>query len=310
MKYSEKQASLKASHVVGVLFLAVMASLGVANAHDVAADGSTHVTVSGGRKAAAKEATPEHHGSLANQATSPVAPLISARLQYSLAWDNYNSDDNSTTVLGQFVVPFKTSSKAVPMIVTRTTIPYVITPNIPGEDGEESSVNNLGDSVVLAFGVLGLGLDKATWAVGPAITIPTAGDNEFTGSGQWQAGPAVAFISAKIPTWQWGGMFYSQHDFASTRSGAKDVNKYNIQPILTKHFKGGWYVAAPDVPQVYDGETNKWILNLGGVVGRVGPVGNQPMQIYSGVYYNTEDDNGVQPEWTFKLNFSWLFPSG
>jgi hypothetical protein len=307
MKYSEKHASLKTSHVVGVLFLAVTVSLGVANAHDAAAEGDTHVSVSGGRKAVAKEATADHHGDLAAQATSPVAPLISARLQYQLSWDNYNAEGSSNTVLAQFVVPFKTSWKAVPAIITRTTMPYVSTPDIAGEDGD---IQGMGDSVILGFAVLGLGLEKQTWAVGPAVTIPTAGDNEFTGSGQWQAGPAIAYMNAKIPMLQWGALIYSQHDFASTRSGAKDVNKYNIQPILTKHFKGGWYVAAPDVPQVYDGETNKWALALGGVVGKVGPIGGQPMQIYSGVYYNTEDNNGVQPEWTFKLNFSWLFPSG
>jgi hypothetical protein len=306
MKYSERHASLKTSHVMGVLFLAVTASLGVANAHDVAADGSTHVTVSGGRKAVAKEATAEHHGDLGAQATSPVAPLVSARLQNQWSWENYNAEGSSNTVLAQFVVPFKTSWKALPAIITRTTVPYVSTPDL---GGDVEHVQGLSDTAILAFGVLGLGLEGQTFAVGPALIIPTAGDNEFTGSGQWQVGPAFVYMNAKIPKFQWGGLIYSQHDFASTRSDAKDVTKYNLQPILTKHFNGGWYVAAPDIPQVYDSETNKWTLALGGVIGRVAPIGKQPMQIYTGVYYNTEDNNGVQPEWTFKLNFSWLFPT-
>ena len=46
------------------------------------------------------------------------------------------------------------------------------------------------------------------------------------------------------------------------------------------------------------------------VIGRVMPVGGQPMQIFGGVYYNPEekDDNRISAEWTFKFQIGWLFP--
>ena len=47
---------------------------------------------------------------------------------------------------------------------------------------------------------------------------------------------------------------------------------------------------------------------LGAVLGRVMPIGGQPMQIFGGVYYNPEENDTVSPEWTFKFQVGWLFP--
>jgi hypothetical protein len=147
------------------------------------------------------------------------------------------------------------------------------------------------------------------WGVGPAFTFPTAGDNEFTGSGQWQAGPAAVVMVTPVPGVQLGGLLFQQWDFHETRSDAGDVSLLNFQPIVFKHFDGGWYIGAPDVPQTYNWKTNDWSLNLGATVGRVGPIGGRPMQIYGGVYYNTEDNEGsVSSEWIVKLNVGFLFP--
>ena len=79
--------------------------------------------------------------------------------------------------------------------------------------------------------------------------------------------------------------------------GAKQVDAHHVG------------IGAPDVPQVDIWKTNDWSLNLGATVGRVGPIGGRPMQIYGGVYYNTEEnDNSVSSEWVVKLNVGFLFP--
>jgi len=44
------------------------------------------------------------------------------------------------------------------------------------------------------------------------------------------------------------------------------------------------------------------------VLGRVFPVGGQPMQIFGGVYYNPEENDGPAAEWTVKFQVGWLFP--
>jgi hypothetical protein len=245
---------------------------------------------------------------LAAAATNPVSNLDQFRLQNQFAPESYNADSWSNATLVQAVVPLPSiSSKfdSLTGIVTRTTAPFIATPKLPNGVNRK---NGWGDTQTQIFFVPKKSPKKTIWGVGPAFTFPTAGDNEFTGSGQWQAGPTAVVMVTPVPGLQVGALVIQQWDFHETRSDAADQSLLSFQPILTKHFSGGWYVAAPDVPQVYNWKTNDWSLNLGGVVGRVGPVYGMPMQIYGGVYYNTEDNDTVSSEWIFKATFGFLFP--
>jgi hypothetical protein len=258
---------------------------------------------------------PAHHhdhsdskggSNLADQATNPVAPLMSFRAQYQNSPSNYNADGYSQAALGQAVIPIPLDSKAVPMVITRTTIPYVSTPDF------EEPVNRkhgFSDTSLLTFAVPNFGLKGHTIALGASTGIPTGGDNEFTGSGQWTLGPAAAYLNTQTKGVQWGLMVYQDWDVSSTRSDAADVNKTNFQPILNIHFDKGWYIGLPDLAQTYNNETNNWTTNLGAVVGRVFPYKKQHLQIFGGAYYNTEDnDDAVAAEWTLKFNISFLLP--
>jgi hypothetical protein len=258
---------------------------------------------------------PDHHhdhsdskggSNLGDQATNPVAPLMSMRVQYQNSPENYNADGYSQATIGQAVIPVALPSKAVPMMITRTTIPYISTPDL-GEPVNRK--NGFGDTSLLTFLIPNFGLEGQTFAFGASIGIPTGGDNEFTGSGQWQLGPTIAYVNTKTKGLQWGLMVYQNWDVASTRSDAADVDNTNFQPILTYHFDKGWYVGLPDLPQTYNNETNNWTTQVGGVVGRVFPWKKQHLQIFGGVYYNTEEDNeAVASEWTAKVNISFLMP--
>lgn len=110
--------------------------------------------------------------------------------------------------------------------------------------------------------------------MGASIGIPTAGDNEFTGSGQWQLGPTVAYLNTKTKGLQWGMMVYQNWDVASTRSDAGDVDNLNFQPILNYHFGTGWYVGLPDLPQTYNNETNNWTTQLAACLEESSPMAN------------------------------------
>ena len=246
---------------------------------------------------------------LASAATNPVSNLDQFRLQNQFAPESYNADSWSNVALIQAVVPLPSIADnfdSLKGIVTRTTAAYVSTPKLPNGINRR---NGFGDTQMQVFIVPEAAPPKTVWGFGPAFTFPTAGDNDFTGAGQWQAGPALVGMVTPVPSVQVGALFFQQWDFHETRSNANDVSLLNFQPIIFKHFKGGWYVGAPDVPQVYNWKTNDWSLNLGATVGRVGPVGGRPMQIYGGVYYNTEDnDNQVSSEWVIKFNVGFLFP--
>jgi hypothetical protein len=246
------------------------------------------------------------HANLADEATNPVAPLMSLRLQYQNSPSSYNADGYSQAGIGQAVIPVSFDSKAVPVMITRTTIPYLSTPDL-GEPVNRK--HGFGDTSLLTFLVPDFGLKGHTIALGASTGIPTGGDNEFTGSGQWTLGPAAAYLNTQTKGLQWGLMVYQNWDVSSTRSDAGDVNNTNFQPILNYHFDKGWYVGLPDLPQTYNNETNKWTTQIGPVVGRVFAWKKQHLQLFGGVYYNTEDNDGiVAGEWTMKFNISFLVP--
>ncbi|MEH6636622.1 MAG: hypothetical protein V7700_13945 [Halioglobus sp.] len=241
-------------------------------------------------------------------ATNPVSNLIQFRLQDQFTASSHNVNGNSNAAIVQVVAPIPAlASKfdSLKGIVTRvTTAAYVTTPDFDVRGRE----NGLGDTSVLVFAVPEAAPEKTVWGIGPAITIPTA-SNDYTGAGQWSLGPAAVVMVSPKKGLQVGMLAFQQWDVADTRSDAADVSQLSLQPILTKHFDKGWYVALPDSPQVYDFETSEWTLNLGGVLGRVFPVAGRPMQIYGGVYYNPNNDSGaIAPEWTVKMQLGWLFP--
>ena len=247
--------------------------------------------------------------SLAEKATNPTAFLMQMRFQGTTTPSYRNAGSYSNAGVFQGVIPTKLGwGKAAGVMINRVTMPYVETAKIDGvNDGQRAK--GMGDTLLNTWFISSWLPKGQVLAWGSTVTIPTAGDNEHTGAGQWQAGPTAAYINTSTPSWQWGGMFYQQWDFSKTRSDAKDVSVLSLQPIITKHFKGGWYISAPDAPNNYDFKTNKWTLALGAAVGRVTNWGEQPIQLFAEAYYNPVKHGDLpSPEWTFKVNLSFLLP--
>lgn len=245
------------------------------------------------------------HSSLAAAATNPIANLIQFQMQNSYSPSNYNSDGYSNVAVIQPVVPFELPSSKVPLLVTRTTLPYISTPDLDGGVGRK---DGFGDIVAQGYFIPKLKAKGVMVGVGYNLTIPTAGDNKYVGSGKWSVGPAGVYFNMKTPSWQWGLLGYSSFSFADAATSDRDyVSNASIQPILTKHFDKGWYASLPDVPQTYDFNTNEWTLNVGARVGKVMKLGKQPVNLFGQATYNPNDDI-VAPEWTIKFNLTMLFP--
>lgn len=238
---------------------------------------------------------------LAQKATNPIGDMIQVQLQYQRGEDIYNLGGSSDVGIVQPVIPFDLPFESVPKLITRTTIPYVSTPDLPGT----GSVDGLGDTVLLAFALPKLESQGQLLGLGPALLIPTATEDE-TGADKWAAGPAAVYINLKTKGFMWGGLAYAYWDFAGDDDRA-DVSQYYIQPIANKYLPGGWYVGLQDVPWSYNDETDEWNLPIGPRVGKVTKIGNQSVNIFGGVYYNNEETTGTA-EWTYKLSLSLLFP--
>ena len=244
-------------------------------------------------------------GSLAEAATNPIAPMIQFQLQNVLNWENHNSDGYSNNFIIQPVVPIPLPWEAVPMLITRTTIPYVSTPDLgPGVNRK----HGFGDTVALGLFTPKLKAKGIMLGLGYTLTLPTAGDNDFTGSGKWQAGPSFLVINMRTPKLQWGLLAFQSWSFADAQQNREDVSKLSLQPFITLHFNKGWYIGSPDSPQSYNFKKNKWTWALGGQVGRVMRLGKLPVKLFTEVLYNPEDNAGATPEWTAKFNLTMLFP--
>lgn len=243
-------------------------------------------------------------GSLAEAATNPVANLIQFQVQDVYNFENSNSDGYSNAFIIQPVVPVKLPWEKVPLLITRTTIPYVSTPDLGSPVNRK---HGLGDTVALGLFTPKLKTKGVQLGLGYTVTIPTAGDNDFTGSGKWQAGPAFLYINMRTPKLQWGLFAFQQWSFASTAGNREDVSKLSLQPFITKHLSKGWYIGSPDNPQTYNFKSDKWTLALGGQVGRVMKLGKLPVKLFIEPLYNPEDD-GPSARWTVKFNMTMLFP--
>jgi len=244
------------------------------------------------------------HNSLAEAATNPLGSLIQLQLINQYNWETYSVGGYSNVFVVQAVVPFKLPFEFVPELITRTTVPLVVTTPDFGPVGP-GRTTNLGDTVMNLFGILNLGIKDVTIGVGPTFTFPTAGTT-LTGSGKWQAGPAFLAIATNVPHIQYGILAYQQWDFAGSSSRGY-VSKLSLQPFITKHFEGGWYLGSQDVPWTYNFKTNNWTMPLGPKLGRVFHIGKQPVNAFGAVYYSPLND-GASPEWTARVGLTLLFP--
>jgi hypothetical protein len=244
------------------------------------------------------------HANLGEAATNPISNLIQFQLINAYNWENHNSSGYSNNFIVQPVIPIKLPWEKVPLLITRTTLPYAWTPDLGDPIGRK---NGLADSSLLLLGTPKLKAKGVQVGLGGSFIIPTAGDNDFTGSGKWSAGPAFLYINMKIPNFQWGLFTFQVWSYAGD-SDREGVSQLSLQPFITYHFGKGWYVGSPDVPQTYNFKNSKWTWAIGPQLGKVFKIGKQPVKMFGEVYYNPEDDAGPTAEWTARFGLTLLFP--
>ena len=185
--------------------------------------------------------------------------------------------------------------------------------NTPDFDGGIGTKEGFGDIAALGVFIPKLETRGVMIGIGYNLVIPTAGSNEFTGSGKWSLGPTLVYFNAQTPSWQWGILGFSAFSFATNDTGQdfhrEHVSNVSLQPFLVKHFDEGWYLGTADVPQTYDFNANEWTFALGPKLGKVTRFGKQPVNLFAQFSYNPNDDTDeVAPEWSYKLNLTFLFP--
>jgi len=238
---------------------------------------------------------------LAKAAQNPVAAMISVPFQNNTTFD-YGPDDGVQNVLNiQPVWPLSVNKKW--NLITRTIVPVIDQPDLPGLDG----AFGLGDVNETLF-LSPAAVSKVIWGVGPTFTLPTATD-DVLGAGKWSAG--VGIVALTMPGhWVIGVLVTNQWSFAGDDQRAA-VDSMVLQYFVNYNFQKGWYVtSAPINTANWNVDSDdRWTVPIGGGVGKIFKVGQQPMNAQVGAYYNVvTPDNLPAGDWSLRLQLQLLFP--
>lgn len=237
---------------------------------------------------------------LATAAQNPIANLISVPFQNNTNFGLGPNNDQTQNVLNiQPVVPIPLTEDL--LLVTRTILPIVAQPDASGS----GTVWGLGDLNPTFFFVPAT-RGNLTWGIGPTMVLPTATDRQ-TGTGQWSAGPAGVVVVNSGP-WVYGGLVSQVWSFAGD-SSRSDVSLFLMQPFATLNLSDGWYVtSSPVITANWNASSgNQWTVPIGGGVGRVFQVGNQPLNASLQLYWNAaRPSNGADV--SLRAQVQMLFP--
>jgi hypothetical protein len=238
---------------------------------------------------------------LAKAAQNPVADLISLPFQNNTNF-GYGSDDEIQNVLNiQPVVPFHLSENW--NLITRTIAPLIYQPEVVEGTGDEFG---LGDINLTAFFSPKSPTKGIIWGVGPIFVFPTATDEKL-GSEKWSAGPSAVALTIQGP-WLYGALINNVWSFAGDND-RDDVNAMLLQPFVNYNLPDGWYlVSSPIITANWEADSdNTWLVPVGGGVGKIFRIGNQPMNAQIQAFYNVEKPE-VVGDWTLRFQLQFLFP--
>jgi hypothetical protein len=233
---------------------------------------------------------------LAKEDQNPVSRFYIMRFEDN-AQLGFGPDDDALNFFRiQPLIPFDLNENW--SLVTRAVIPIVHQPWPESTDG-------LGD-VALAMFLTPARAGKFIWGAGPALLLPTATD-ERIGVEKWSAGPAVAGVYTNGP-WLLGAVIQNLWSFAGDH-GRQDVNVMTLRPLINYNLPNGWYLSSsPSIAANWKGDSNdRWLVPLGGGVGKIFTIGGQRMSALVESYYHIISPE-IGPDWQLRLQLSFMYP--
>lgn len=254
---------------------------------------------------------------------NPIGDLISVPLQNNFNFDVGHSDNTGYVLNIQPVYPIHLNPDW--NLITRPILPVISEPpffsgpklhaleELFGHDIGETK-NGLGDlTLETAFSprkptLLTPGLSMI-WGLGPALQFPTETSDEL-GTGKYSAGPTfVVFFNAKPFHVTTGFLLVNVWSYAGDEDRA-NVNFMELQPFFFYNLPKGWYLGTvPLITANWEADSNnRWTVPIGGGIGRVFKIGNQPINAQLTAYRNvvTPDDSGA--DWQLRFQWTFLFP--
>jgi hypothetical protein len=240
-------------------------------------------------------------GDLAKAAQNPIASLISVPLQNNSALDagQFNRTQNVLNI--QPVIPVRISENW--NLISRIIQPIVWQPfPAPQTTGGEFGFGDMNPTFFFSPAKP----SKLIWGAGPAFVLPTA-TNTILGEGKFSIGPGLVVLTTP-GHWVIGVLVNNVWSVAGD-SSRPDVNQMLIQYFANYNLKKGWYiVTAPILTADWEASSsNRWVVPLGGGVGRVMRLGHQPVNLTAQFYGNAVYPAGGSP-WGMRLQIQFLYP--
>jgi len=251
-----------------------------------------------------------HASDLRAATQNPISSMYS--LPFKFTFDNGADNGDANFLNIQPVLPATVGDWN---LVSRFIIPIANAPGgvpgLPGNPGvgdpsKSGRTSGLGDINYSLFLNPLETKGKLIWGVGGSITAPTA-TNDRLGSGKWSAGPSA--VGLVQPKWGTYGMLARHLWSFAGDDDRRDVSQSLIEPFVNYNLDKGWYLISDSVItvdwKIKSGD--KVTLPLGGGVGKIFKIGNQPMNMRVESYYNVVRPDGA-PEWTIGGTIQFLFP--
>jgi hypothetical protein len=285
------------------LLLHVVATAALAQAQQESTTASQEKPAAPG-KAPAPDA--ENADQLRKEAQNPVASLISVPIQEN--WNfNIGPADRTQNVLNiQPVIPLSLGKDwnlivrwITPIVYQPVAVPQVSGPPI------QSGVYGLGDMQPAFF--FSPAKSKVIWAVGPQLLLPTATDTGILGQGKFGLGP-TAVVLVQPGKWTLGFLVNNVWSVAG-HSDLPDVNQFLLQYFINYNLKKGWYVTwQPTLTANWEATNGgRWVVPLGGGIGRIMKLGAQPANVGLQFYGNAVHPPGGSP-WSLRMSVTFLYP--
>ena len=239
----------------------------------------------------------ESNEDLAKTAQNPIANMISIPFLNSTNFGLGPNGDRTGNLLNiQPVIPFFEGR-----LITRTIFAIPTNPIYTEESGSETG---FGDILFSAF--YAPESKSLTWGIGPAISLPTGGDD--FGTGKWAAGPSLVAL-AMPGKWVVGGVISNVWSFAGDENRS-DVNFMTLQPFINYNFPDFYLTFSPIITANWEADSdNQWTVPLGIGAGKLIKLGKTPVNINVN-YFN----NVVKPEyaadWQLRILAAVLLPAG
>ena len=260
---------------------------------------------------------------LRKAAQNPVASLISVPIQ-----ENWNfgigPDSRIQNVLNvQPVIPINLTQDWNLIVRWITPIIYqpvgVEQPPPPsGPDTAFVSSQTTAAATTTTPGVYGFGdmqpafffspkKGKVIWGVGPQFLLPTATRTGILGQGKFGIGP-TAVVLVQPGKWTFGFLINNVWSVAG-HSDLPDVNQFLLQYFINYNLPKGYYLTwQPTITANWEATSGgRWVVPLGGGIGRIMRLGAQPVNLGLQFYGNAVHPPGGSP-WSMRLQIAFLYP--